>query len=195
MSLTAGFNKNLPGGGPLVAAMNKAVNYAESHGKLVVSAAGNAGFDMDHDANVIWVPAQSGSGIGAYATSNLDGLASYSNHGVSGTWVGAPGGEFPNTVAPLPGCPFNDTLEGLIMSVCSSFVCPGNNYYVVGDGTSFASPLVAGVAALVDGKHGGALDAGQLKTILKNTADDLGAPGTDNLFSHGRVNAGNAADQ
>lgn len=195
MSLTAGFNKNLPGGGPLVAAMAKAVNYAGSQGKLVVSAAGNAGSDMDHDSNVTWVPAQSGSGLGIYATSNLDGLASYSNHGVSGTWVGAPGGDFPNTVPPLPGCPGNNALESLVLSVCSSFVCPGNNFYIFDAGTSLASPLVAGVAALVDGKHGGALDAGQLKTILKNTADDLGAPGVDNLFSHGQVNAGNAVDQ
>jgi WD40 repeat protein len=64
MSLTAGFAKNLKGAGPLVAALNKAVNYAGSQGKLVVSAAGNAAFDMDKDGNVTWVPAQSGSGLG-----------------------------------------------------------------------------------------------------------------------------------
>ena len=119
MSLTAGFSKNLHGAGPLVAAMNKAVNYAESQGKLVVSASGNNGFDMDHDGNIAWVPAQSGSGIGIYATNNLDGLAAYSNHGVSGTWLGAPGGGFPNTAPPLPGCPLADALEGFVLSVCS----------------------------------------------------------------------------
>ena len=194
MSLTAGFPKNLPGAGPLVAAMNKAVNYAESRGKLVVSASGNNGFDMDHDGNIAWVPAQSGSGIGIYATNNLDGLASYSNHGISGTWLGAPGGDFPNTAAALPGCPLADALEGFVLSVCSSFVCGAPNAYVVGDGTSFSSPTVAGVAVLVDAKHGGALNGGQLKTLLKNSADDLGKPGGDHLFSHGRVNAGNAVD-
>ena len=194
MSLTAGFSKNLHGAGPLVAAMNKAVNYAESRGKLVISASGNNGFDMDHDGNIAWVPATSGSGIGIYATNSVDGLAAYSNHGVSGTWLGAPGGDFPNTAPPLPGCGLADALEGFVLSVCSSFVCGGPNFYLVSDGTSFSSPTVAGVAALVDAKHGGALNGGQLKTILKDSADDLGKPGSDNLFSHGRVNAGNAVD-
>jgi subtilisin family serine protease len=195
MSLGAAIPKNLQGAGPLIAAMNKAINYAQSQGKLVVSAAGNDGADMQHSGNVTWVPAESGSGIAVYATSNLDTLAAYSNYGVSGTWVGAPGGDFPNTSAGLPGCPVNDALESLIISVCSSFVCGGPNFYALGDGTSFASPITAGVAALVDGQHGGSLDAAQLKTILKNTADDLGKPGTDAIFSHGRVNAGNAVQQ
>jgi subtilisin family serine protease len=195
MSLTAGVPKQSTAAGILNSALAKAVNYAGSQGKLVVSASGNAGVDMDHDANLAWLPAQSGSGLGIYATSITDGLALYSNHGTSGTWVGAPGGDFPNTAAPLPGCPINPALQGLMLSTCSSFVCGANNLYVVGDGTSFATPTVAGVAALVDAKHGGALDAAQLKAILSQTADDLGATGTDNLFSHGRVNANHAVDQ
>lgn len=195
MSLTAAFAKSVTGGGPLVAALNRAVNYAGAQGKLVVSAAGNSAVDMDKDANVTWVPAQSGSGLGIYATDINDRLASYSNHGVSGTWVGAPGGDFPNNAAaPLPGCALNPSLQGLVISVCSSFVCGADDLYLVGDGTSFASPMVAGVAALVDGQHSGALNAAQLKTILSQSADDLGRTGTDNLFSHGRVNASHAVD-
>lgn len=41
---------------------------------------------------------------------------------------------------------------------------------------------------------GGALNGGQLKTLLANTADDLGPTGVDNEFSHGRVNAGKAVE-
>lgn len=192
MSLGAAIPKNLPGAGPLVAAFNQAVNHAQSQGKLVVSAAGNDGADMQHAGNVTWIPAESGSGIGIYATGNTDTLASYSNHGVSGAWIGGPGGDFPNTLPGRPGCVVNNALESLMLSVCSSFVCGGPNFYVLAAGTSFASPTVAGVAALVDGQNGGALGASQLKTILKNSADDLGKNGTDNLYSHGRVNAGNA---
>lgn len=194
ISIGAAFPKNLRGAGPLVAALNKAINYADLQGKLVVVAAGNNGVDMDHDGNLTFVPAQSGDAVSVYATTNFDGLTSYSNHGVSGTWVGAPGGDFPNTAAPLAGCPVNPVLQGLIMSACSSFVCGGNNFYLLGDGTSFASPITAGIAALVDGKHAGTLDHGQLKTILSQSAVDLGQTGTDNTFSHGRVNANAAVD-
>lgn len=194
MSLGVGIPKNLQGAGPLVAALNKAVNYANSQGKLVVISAGNDGADMQHAGNVTWVPAESGAGISIYATGIDDSLTSYSNFGVSGTWVGAPGGDLPNPAPPLPGCPVNNANESLILSVCSSFVCGAPNFYLLGGGTSFASPYVAGIAALVDGQAGGALDPGQLKNIIKNTAEDLGAPGTDPIYSHGRANAGNAVN-
>lgn len=198
MSLGAYFPKNLPGGGPLNAALAKAVNYANSKGVLVVSSAGNNGADLDRDRNSVVLPAQAGAGIGAWA-GDIDGnLASYSNHGLTGAWVGAGGGD--NTPGspqiPLPGCGLPAGGHDGIVSVCSTFSlffgCGPNSYLFNGTGTSFSAPLVSGVAALVDGKAGGSLDAGQLKTILKNTADDLGRIGADNLFSYGRVNAGNA---
>ncbi len=193
MSLGAGFPKNLPGAGTLVAAMNNAVNYAGSQGKLVVSAAGNAALDMDKDRNIIIVPAQSGSGIATWAGDVNGNLAPYSNHGVSGTWVGAGGGAAIDPVPLLPGCVLPGFGQGGIISTCSSFVCGGTNVYLFnGTGTSFSAPLVAGVAALVDGKAGGSRNGGQLKTILANTADDLGKKGTDNLYSRGRVNAARA---
>ena len=75
------------------------------------------------------------------------------------------------------------------------FGCGGGNFVLFGgSGTSFSSPMVAGVAALLDGKYGGALNGGDLKEALKLTADDVGAEGTDNEFSHGRVNADSATD-
>jgi subtilisin family serine protease len=200
MSLQGGFPKSL-GIGTLVGAFNFAVNYAKDQGKLVVSGAGNYGVNMDKDRDFHWVPAQAGSGISAWA-GDIDGnLASYSNFGRTGTWVGAGGGDvFGGAAIPLPGCwmipPF---LQDGIVSVCSttSIVVPGcqtsNSFYLLGNtGTSFSCPLVSGVAALVDGKNGGALDGGDLKTILSNTADDIGKKGVDALFSHGRVNANEA---
>lgn len=199
MSLGARFAKNLPGAAQLVAALNKAVNFAGSQGVLVVSSAGNNGADLDHDRNVVNVPAQSGSGISVWA-GDIDGnLAGYSNFGRSGTWVGAGGGD--NTPGspsvPLAGCVLPAFGHDGIVSVCSTtslfFGCGGGATVLFnGSGTSFSAPLVAGVAALVDGKASGALNAERLKTILSRTADDLGKKGVDGIFSHGRVNAGNA---
>jgi subtilisin family serine protease len=81
--------------------------------------------------------------------------------------------------------------------VCSQFAffasCSANAYLLSG-GTSFATPIVSGVAALVDAKAGGALRGGQLKTALSQSAEDLGEPGTDDIFSHGRVNASRAVE-
>jgi subtilisin family serine protease len=192
-----GIPKNAPGAGRLIAALNKAVNHAGSRGKLVVSASGNAGVNMDKDRNTAWVPAQSGSGISIWAGDIDSNLASYSNFGRSGTWVGAGGGDFTpgSPQIPLPGCALPDSHDG-IASVCSTFSiffgCGPTNVLFGGSGTSFSAPAVAGVAALLDGKHGGALSGGQLRTILSRTADDIGKKGVDAIFSHGRVNAGNA---
>jgi subtilisin family serine protease len=92
MSLGAVFPKNATGGGQLVAALNKAVNYAQTQGVLVVSAAGNSAIDLDKDGNLAAVPCQSGSGMCVGATARGDALSSFSNHGLSGPQITAPGG-------------------------------------------------------------------------------------------------------
>ena len=55
-------------------------------------------------------------------------------------------------------------------------------------GTSSSAPIVAGVAALVLSVNP-TLTPGQVRTILKQTADDLGAAGWDTAYGWGRVNA------
>ncbi|HEX6098726.1 MAG TPA: S8 family serine peptidase [Thermoanaerobaculia bacterium] len=94
MSLEAHINRK-GGGGPLVSAMAKAVNYAKSRGVLVISAAGNDALDLgqpeepvdehegeegeegeEHEGepeeplhkSVVFLPAESGSGIAVSAT-------------------------------------------------------------------------------------------------------------------------------
>ena len=54
-------------------------------------------------------------------------------------------------------------------------------------GTSFSAPRVAGAAALVRHKFP-KLNAPQLKQVLLQTADDLGAAGPDEVFGYGRLN-------
>jgi hypothetical protein len=58
-------------------------------------------------------------------------------------------------------------------------------------GTSFASPLAAGVGALVMAANP-ALTGADVQNILQATAVDLGAAGRDDYFGYGRVNAGAA---
>ena len=195
MSLGTVFPRSIPGIGRLVGAINKAVNYANGKGIPVFAAAGNEAIGLDHARDLISVPAESGAAISVYATDQADVLASYSNFGRSATWIGGPGGgDVPNTSAPLPGCPVNNVFESLVIAPCSSFVCGATNLYTLSNGTSFATPAVTGVAALVEGANGGAFNAGQMKAHLKQTADDLGANGVDELYSHGRVNAGAAVE-
>jgi thermitase len=55
-------------------------------------------------------------------------------------------------------------------------------------GTSLSAPIVAGVAALVISVNPG-LTGAQVQDILKDSVDDLGAPGWDPIYGRGRVNA------
>ena len=55
-----------------------------------------------------------------------------------------------------------------------------------------AVPHVAGVAALIISKNGGDMHPGQVEAALRRSADDLGKPGKDDFYGHGRVNAFNA---
>ncbi|NVD98078.1 S8 family serine peptidase [Massilia sp. BJB1822] len=60
--------------------------------------------------------------------------------------------------------------------------------YSAWNGTSFASPVAAGVAALMMSANP-ALDGGKIESLLYSTAVDLGTPGRDIYFGNGRVNA------
>jgi len=61
----------------------------------------------------------------------------------------------------------------------------GYDYY---DGTSMATPHVSGVAALVWSSKLTAT-AGQVRSVLQSTAQDLGAAGRDNAYGYGLVRA------
>ncbi len=58
-------------------------------------------------------------------------------------------------------------------------------------GTSFATPITAGVLAMMFTVHPG-LTPDQAKSALFSTATDLGVTGWDKYFGHGRINAASA---
>jgi thermitase len=64
----------------------------------------------------------------------------------------------------------------------------GSSGYEAMDGTSFSSPLTAGVVALMRAANPSLSNANIVNALLAN-ADDLGASGKDDDFGYGRVNS------
>lgn len=179
------------GGPAFVGVLNSAFSYAHRKGVTVVVAAGNAGADMDHDGNtfrtycnvatVICVsatgPAAASSPTGPFY--DVDTPALYSNYGRSGVSVAAPGG-----------------YKAPVWAACSRFSltaapCRAGTVFVAGlNGTSMAAPHVSGLAALIVEEVG--RDPAKVRARLQQTADDLGAPGTDPAYGKGRINVARA---
>jgi serine protease len=188
MSLGAYFPK--AGNGTLIDALNRAVLYARQRGKLVVVAAGNSATELSPTSPNIEVPAQSLGATAIYATSITRQLASYSNYGGLVAFLGAPGGDYPDPDAALPGCALDPTLQSFVLGACSSAYCGNEDSYLVGDGTSFASPLVAGVAAQLNGVHPQYWsNPTEVSLVLALTANPLGPFATYGL---GEVDDGRA---
>jgi lantibiotic leader peptide-processing serine protease len=192
MSLGATFAKTEAQG--IVPAFNKAVNHAHSKGIFIVAASGNDGEDLQHNANRISVPCETGVLSCISGTASNDALAHYSNYGTNAISNAAPGGDFTQGL-PIP--------FGGVLSLCSShstdpalaFCKPVNTplgmlgiQYAFGEGTSAAAPHVAALGALLDSQYGGALNGSQILTAIQQNADDLGKPGADPFYGKGRIN-------
>ncbi len=187
-----------------VSVINRAFNYANRAGVVIVVAAGNANTDLDRDIHPTagHVPSLYASYCDAAVTvcvsatgpltaagtngpwTELDTRAGYSNYGRSAIDVAAPGGR--------GGLTGNG---GLVWAACSPFsllipVCQTGTFIVGATGTSMASPHAAGVAALLVNELG--RNSSRVKNALHQTADDVGDPGTDPFFGKGRVNAARA---
>jgi lantibiotic leader peptide-processing serine protease len=180
----------------LTNAISRATTYAYRQGTAVLSSAGNSAVNSNQAADLVFVPSQSSHVISISATApigwatdplniSLDNLASYSNYGLSHIDFAAPGGDFI-----YPGNE-NCTVAGLLRPcwVFDLVFSTGNGSWYWSAGTSMASPHAAGVAALIISANGGAMHPAQLEAVLRATADDLGKPGKDAFYGHGRVSA------
>jgi hypothetical protein len=158
-----------------VSVLHDAVRYAVGHNVLVVASAGNCGVASVRcpAVNAPQYPAAYAESLAVAATDSRDQHAAFSN---IDTYVGvsAPGTTIWSTTPTYP-----TTL---------SRATPGTQTYAAFSGTSQASPLVAGIAALVLSQEPN-LSVAQLIDRLRATADDLGVAGVDPVFGSGRVNA------
>ncbi len=135
--------------------VDDAVKYAESKGVLLVQAAGNDHKDIDTSYNFP-TPAFEDGGhavnwvtVGASGPTSSTLVANFSNYGKKSVDVFAPGVKIYSTV-------------------------PGGNTYRDLQGTSMASPVVAGLAALIL-EYFPALSARQVKMVIEKSAQK--APG------------------
>jgi type VII secretion-associated serine protease mycosin len=151
-------------------ALKDAIEYALSKDVVVVAAMGNEG------ANAQEYPAGYPGVIAVGATDSSDEIASFSNFG---SWisVAAPGEDILST---LP------TRDVYVTATEGK-----DNSYDVMDGTSMAAPFVAGLAALIRSQYP-TMPAAAVKARIERSADDLGDPGFDEQFGHGRINAARA---
>jgi subtilisin family serine protease len=163
-----------------------AVRDARSRGVILVAAAGNCGEVSSYQSegcdslNPPIFPAALDEVIAVGALDATGQLAPYSETGdyIRLTAPGGAGGSQRSN-------PRDYILSTWPPGLASPIDQTGFNYEV---GTSMAAPHVAGTAALVWSTNP-TLSRDEVEAILFDTADDLGAPGRDDRYGYGRLNA------
>ncbi len=158
---------NMSLGGPgSSTTLSIATTAAHNAGTVLIAASGNS------LSSAPFYPAAYPKVISVYALDINYTWASYSNWGNTIT-VGAPGGDL------------NAGLPGILSTFAGA---SGNPTYSQLQGTSMASPHVAGLAGLIR-SAAPSLTPDEVRDVLVDTSLDLGPPGFDVDYGHGAVDA------
>lgn len=147
--------------GPLAGEHLEAVEYALSKDVVIIAGAGNT--SAGH--RTVQAPANI---PGVIAVTGLDQRGDF--------WSGSAQG--PEAVISAPA-------EEI---VSADIPTKSRSRYSVGDGTSDATAIVSGVAALIRSQYPN-LDAANVINRIIRTADDAGPPGRDPQYGFGKINA------
>ena len=170
------------GGTGSYANVASAVTYAADHGAKIINLSLGGDYDSQtlHDAVIyaynkgcvvvaatgnnggsVLYPARYAEAFAVAATDSNDSRAWFSNYG-------------PEVDVAAPG-----------VSIYSTYLGGG---YISMSGTSMAAPHVAGLAALIWSAYPGYTND-QVENRIETTAVDLGTPGWDPYYGHGRIDA------
>jgi len=218
--------RNDPGQRAIWIAERRAIRFAINHGVTVVAAEGNENIDLskqntddispdfppgsEQERNVtnacVVIPVEIPGVIGVTANGNRKQKSFYSSYGVGVTDVVAPGGDsIFQVTAEAP--------NGRVLSTWPPYlpctrkvVDPSGATYCYLQGTSMASPHVAGVAALIESAFG-EMSPGAVAARIGSTADSqpcpsnpflggtgfdatcVGGAGYNGFYGQGQVNA------
>jgi serine protease len=164
-------NLSLGGGGSCGTTTQSAINSARGRGTAVIVAAGNSNANA---AN--FSPANCSGVVTVAAVGRNGGKASYSNFGAT-VEVAAPGG--------------SGGSSSVLSTLNTGQMGPGADSYALYNGTSMATPHVAGVTALML-SAGSSLTPDQVTSILQSTARAF--PAACSQCGSGIVNANAAVD-
>ncbi|MCT9075570.1 S8 family peptidase [Streptomyces fulvoviolaceus] len=148
-------NMSLGGDGACTSATQTAINAAVNRGTTIAVAAGNDNENVSGHS-----PGNCSNIISVAATNRTGAKASYSNYG-SLVDISAPGGQTST-----------GTANGILSTLNSGASTPSSESYAYYQGTSMATPHIAGLVALVKSANS-SLTPAQIETAIKNNARAL----------------------